>query len=152
MSGLSPTKIETTRTEGRILARGSAVAYQGQGVLIVGPSGCGKSALALSLMALGATLIGDDRVEVTLHDGNALLSPPPEIAGKIEARFVGILAADTTTAPLSLVIDLGRREMQRLPPRRAVEFEGQTVACLHSVETASFPAAILQYLKGGRCG
>ena len=49
-----------------------------RGVLILGPSGAGKSTLALRLMALGATLVADDRVEV---------SAAPEGAGLI-ARWV----------------------------------------------------------------
>jgi len=143
------TEIEATRAHGRVLARGTAVAVDGKGVLIVGPSGSGKSALALSLIALGATLIADDRVEVTAGE-DLTLSPPHEIAGKVEARFLGILGAATTSAPLALVVDLERREMHRLPPPRTVVFEGRSVPLLHAVESAYFPAAILQYLKGGR--
>ena len=42
----------------------SAVALDGRALLIVGPSGSGKSALALRMMAHGATLVSDDLVEI----------------------------------------------------------------------------------------
>jgi len=150
MSGPTHTQVHVTHAEGRLIAHGSAVAWEGRGVLMVGPSGSGKSALALSLMALGATLIGDDRVEVTLADVGIGLAPPPEIEGRIEARGLGLLAAKTTSAPLAVVIDLGTPETERLPPHRTATIEGREVPCLHAIERGYFPAAIAQYLTGGR--
>jgi len=151
MSGLPETEIPLTRTADRLLAHGTAVALAGRGILILGPSGSGKSALALALMALGARLIGDDRVEVRVTPEAVFLSPPPELAGRIEARFVGILGAETASAPLVLVVDLGRTETQRLPEPHAARLESHTFPCLHAVASGHFPAAIAQYVKGGRC-
>lgn len=131
---------------------GSCVACAGGGVLIVGPSGSGKSGLALELMARGARLVADDGVLLT-RQGNALVAQAPAaIAGRIEARFVGVLAADAAgPVPLKLVVEMGQVETERLPPRRSRNIMGVALPLLHNVDSGHFPAAILQYLKAGRC-
>ena len=94
----------------------SCVAINGRGVLILGPSGAGKSALALQLIALGATLVADDRTDVTRHGEQVIASVPDTIGGLIEARYVGILRVeDHGPVPLGLVVDLAHTEHQRLP-------------------------------------
>ena len=128
----------------------SAVAVDGQGVLIKGASGSGKSSLALQLMALGAVLISDDQTDLTRTATGVDLSAPATIAGLIEARGIGILNASFTAAPLCLVIDLDQLETDRLPPNRAVTLCDLSFPCLHKVENTAWPAAVLQYLKGGR--
>lgn len=129
----------------------TAVVLAGRGVLILGASGSGKSALALELMARGARLVADDRVELRLREGAVLASAPAAIRGRIEARFVGILQAETVPeAPVALVVDLDETETQRLPPRRSKNLLGVMVPLLHNAANPSFPAAILQYLKAGR--
>ena len=147
MSGQIPLEIQVTRTGSGLLAHGSAVALDGRGILMVGPSGSGKSMMALALMAHGAALIADDRVAI---GPGLLMSPPEQIAGRIEARFIGILGAETATAPLELVLNMGHTETERLPPRRVAHLDGQKVVCLHAVESPYFPAMILQYLSGKR--
>ena len=134
------------------IVHASCVAVDGKGVLILGASGAGKSALALELMALGAVLVADDRV--CLHrEGEVILARAPDtIRGRIEARFVGILRAESVEeAPLALVIDLDCDESDRLPPYRHRKTMGVSLPLLHNVGTRSFPAAILQYLRSGRC-
>lgn len=128
----------------------SAVAFKGLGVLILGASGSGKSALALHLMALGADLVADDQTELDLVNGTIWMRAPDRIAGLIEARGVGILKAKPTVAPLYLVVDLDVTETSRLPDKHVKEFLGQTVPCLHKVDSDAWPFAILQYLKDGR--
>ena len=44
----------------RRLVNGTAVAWRGQGVLILGPTGAGKSDLTLRLIDSGATLVAYD--------------------------------------------------------------------------------------------
>ena len=129
----------------------SCVALNGRAALILGGSGRGKSGLALELMALGAGLVADDRV-VLRRQGEALIArPPAAIAGRIEARFVGILnAAPAGPAELALVVDLDTEERDRLPPRRSASLLGISLPLLHNSETRHFPAAILQYLRAGR--
>jgi len=129
----------------------SCVACGPAAVLIIGPSGSGKSALALDLMALGAILVADDRTVVTRTEHGLLASCPDTILGRIEAWGVGILVAKTQpSALLRVVIDLSKQEDQRLPPVRHTVILGQKLALLHTPVRGHFPAAILQYLKGGR--
>ena len=133
------------------LVHASAVALGPSGALILGPSGSGKSALALSLMAFGAALVADDRVALAEADGLPGLSAPTGIAGLIEARFLGLLAAEAVPgAWLRLVVDLARTETDRLPPRRTISVLGHDIPLVHKVESAHFAPAILQYLRGGR--
>lgn len=97
---------------------GSAVAIEGQAVLIEGHSGSGKSSLALELIDRGAALIGDDGVILTRKGAQIIASAPPNIAGKIEIRHVGIAQLETVQAPLALVIAL------RPEAPRPIEIEG----------------------------
>ena len=66
---------------------GSCAARSGQGVLLLGASGAGKSDLLLRLVDRGFMLVADDRV--IIEAGRA--SPPPELAGIIEVRGLGLL-------------------------------------------------------------
>jgi HPr kinase/phosphorylase len=134
----------------RTLLHATAVSFSGRALLILGPSGSGKSGLALELMALGAGLIADDRTEITLREGHLVAGCPGQIRGRIEARGVGVLAAEPAPpAPVALAVDLSRSEAERLPPTRTYEILGQRIPLLHKVETRHFPAALMQYLRGG---
>ena len=129
----------------------SAVSCAGHGVLFTGPSGSGKSAISLEIMALGAQLIADDRCIITREKDQVLVSAPVAIQGLIEARGVGLLLANSVgPVALSLVVDMSKIETDRLPPQRRTEVLAQSLPLLHKVESRYFPAAILQYLKGGR--
>jgi HPr kinase/phosphorylase len=129
----------------------TCVALDGRGLLILGPSGSGKSALALRLMALGARLVADDRTEVAARDGTLVATCPPQIAGRIEARGIGILSADPLPeAGVVLAADLGEAEQDRLPPRRRKVLCGIAVDLVHAVAGDHFPASLLCYLRGGR--
>ncbi len=134
-----------------LILHATTVAVAGRAVLITGRSGAGKSALGLELLARGARLVADDRTILRIAGGGLLASAPPNLGGLIEARFVGLLRAEPLSeAPVALAIDLDRTETERLPPRRRVAYLGQDVALLHKSEADHFPAAILQYLSGGR--
>lgn len=148
----NPTLNDELSGEGRAcVIHSTCVTLQNSAVLLIGPSGSGKSALALQLMAYGAVLVSDDRTSVRRLEGALIASAPSTIKGLIEARGVGILAADTCeAAPIRLVIDLEQEEQERLPPVRSYNLLGETLPLLHNVKAAHFAAAILQYLKGGR--
>lgn len=136
---------------GTVILHAGCVSFAGRGVLILGPSGSGKSGLALQLMALGCDLVSDDRTAVVLRDGAAIASAPAPIAGRIEARGIGLLAARAEPAArLAVVVDLSHLESERLPPWRTHSLLGVELPLLHRVESTHFPAAILQYLKAGR--
>ncbi|QIQ86756.1 serine kinase [Erythrobacter sp.] len=115
-------------TSRETVLQASAVAIGGRALLIEGPPGSGKSSLALALIDRGAGLIGDDAVRLSRRpDGVLVASPPPNIAGLIELRGVGLAALETAPpAPVALVLALpgpGDASPERLPetlPRRAL--------------------------------
>ena len=94
-----------TRAEESLHA--TVVGVAGNGLLILGASGSGKSGLALRMMALGADLVADDRV-LLRRVGDALLARPPDaLAGRIEARGIGILPTPhLPEIPLAFAVDL----------------------------------------------
>lgn len=112
---------------GQIIHAG-CVQVGARGVLILGASGAGKSTLALALMGMGAVLVADDRTRLWCEDGMLMAEAPPAIRGRIEARGIGLLAAEATgPVPVGLVVDLDRHEAARLPPLRRIELLGVTL-------------------------
>lgn len=92
------------------------------GILIRGPSGSGKSSLALRLILdpprilSPARLVADDRVRLEARDGLLVATTPPELAGLIEVRHLGIRRlAHQPQAVVRLVIDLSAADAARLP-------------------------------------
>jgi len=95
-----------------------------QAVLLRGPSGAGKSDLALRLIEAGGRLIADDQTHLAVEgQGKArrlIATPPPSLAGLIEARGVGIVKLARgqllVRAPLGLLVDLvPSTKVERLP-------------------------------------
>lgn len=89
-----------------IVRQASCVAVDGRGLLIEGPPGSGKSSLALALIDRGAELVGDDAVTMDVRGAELWASPPPNIAGKLEIRNVGIIDMPTAEVPVALVLVL----------------------------------------------
>jgi len=99
-----------------VVIQASAVAINGRAVLIEGPPGSGKSSLALALIDRGAALIGDDAVTLFAEDDRLITAPPPNIAGLIELRGVGLARVPVAPpAPVALVLMLGGAAPERLP-------------------------------------
>src|SRR3954465_12391065 len=93
----------------------STVAIDGRAVLITGPSGSGKSDLTLRLLDRGFTLVSDDQTLVRKDGDRLIASAPPNIAGKLEIRGIGIVDMETVgDAPVALLVEL-TSEIQRLP-------------------------------------
>jgi HPr kinase/phosphorylase len=130
----------------------SCVAVDGRGLLITGPSGSGKSSLAIRMLALGATLVSDDRTLVTATGGHLVARcPSATIAGLIEARHIGLLRAPhTDQTKIACVVDLGQTEDQRLPPFRRVTILGCDLALVLHAQNNHFPDALMLYLRHGR--
>ena len=84
-------------------------------VLLRGPSGAGKSDLALRLLDRGFALVSDDQT-IVKRDGDRLIAaPPPNIAGKLEIRGIGIVEMEHQDAvPVALLVEL-TSDIQRLP-------------------------------------
>ena len=94
------------------------------GALLRGPSGAGKSDLALRAVEAGGRLVADDQTHLAVQGrGGArrlVATPPPVLAGLIEARGLGIVklgrAQLLARAPLGLLVDLvPSAKVERLP-------------------------------------
>ncbi len=86
------------------------------GVLLLGDSGAGKSDLALRLIAMGARLVADDRVELAVRRGRLAAAAPTRLRGLIEIRGLGIADIPyTKQVRVALAIRLVRKEVPRLP-------------------------------------
>ena len=93
----------------------STVALDGRAVMISGPSGSGKSDLALRLLDRGFILVSDDQTIVRRVGDRLIASAPPNIAGKLEIRGVGIVDMETVEdMPVALLVEL-TSDIQRLP-------------------------------------
>ena len=109
-----------------VVMQASAVVIGGRALLIEGPPGSGKSSLALALIDRGAGLIGDDAVALSVDgEGRLIASPPPNIAGLLEVRGVGLARlAVASPTPVALLLSLGGEAPERLPetplPRREI--------------------------------
>ncbi len=103
----------------------TAIAINGQAVLLLGASGSGKSDLALRLIDRGAILISDDYCHVEEVDGAPHIHVATAIAGKIEVRGIGIVTqAHIASAPLRLALLLGAAP-ERLPEENGVMHIGE---------------------------
>lgn len=107
-----------------IVMQASAVMIGGRALLIEGPPGSGKSSLALALIDRGAGLIGDDAVTLAPAAAGLMASPPPNIAGLLELRGIGLVpVAAAGPVPVALILTLGGAAAERLPealPRREI--------------------------------
>lgn len=129
----------------------TCVAVDGRGLLILGPSGAGKSSLALQMMALGARLVADDRVDLARRGAAVVASCPAPLRGLIEARGLGILRADPLEeAEVALVADLARPPAGRLPPPAKFLLMDCEIDLVAAGPSAHFSASLLHYLRHGR--
>ncbi len=103
------------------LIHATAVARDGQAVLLFGPSGAGKSDLALRLMDRGWRLVSDDQTLLRRVGGRLVASAPDTLAGLIELRGVGIRRVPVTReVEVALAIELcPASEIERLPEPRS---------------------------------
>ncbi|MDT8327804.1 MAG: serine kinase [Roseovarius sp.] len=133
-----------------IMVHATCVAHAGRAALIRGAAGRGKSGLALHLMALGAGLVADDRTRLWRQGDQVFADAPASIAGRIEARGVGILQVPPVgPQPLALVVDLDLDEQERLPPLRHEAILDVDLFCVRKSAFSHFPAAIMLYLAHG---
>ncbi|HWQ85921.1 HPr kinase/phosphatase C-terminal domain-containing protein [Brevundimonas sp.] len=87
-----------------------------RGVLITGPSGAGKSDLALRLIGHGWRLVADDYAHVFASGGSLFAVCPGTIAGRIEARGIGVIpVCALDLVRLVLAVELSTGPVERLP-------------------------------------
>ena len=126
----------------------SCVALDGRAVVITGPSGSGKSDLALRLLDRGFTLVSDDQT-ILRNDVDRLLAfVPPNIAGKLEIRGIGIVEVEhVTDIPVALIVEL-TSEIERLPDdSRERQFLGVKLPLISiDAMTASAPSKVAMAL------
>lgn len=102
-----------------------------RGVLITGAPGAGKSDLALRLMGRGWRLVADDYAHVVASAGALYAIAPETIAGRMEARGVGVLAACARgLTRLSLAVELTDGPVERLPEPETRAFGGVALPVL----------------------
>jgi HPr kinase/phosphorylase len=109
------------------LIHGTCLVIGACGVLIMGPPGSGKSDLALRLIdqpgrgtggeAMAARLVADDQVVITARGNRLKAAAPPQLAGLIEVRGLGIVRAEyAPQVDLDLVVRLAdATSIERLP-------------------------------------
>ncbi len=131
------------------LIHATAVAVGSSGLLISGRSGSGKSELALELIALGATLVADDQVLLSEQGDGLLMTAPPGIDGKIEARSLGIIHAPSQPAWARFLVDLDKTETERLPEPRETVIGSTPLRTFYRVESRAFPSMLYVLLQGG---
>ena len=105
-----------------LFAHGTAVAIDGEALLLRGPPGAGNSDLALRLIDAGARLVADDQAELSRRGDRGWVRAPAAIAGLIEVRGLGILRLEALEeAPLALLVDLVPGAAIERLPQAAVE-------------------------------
>jgi len=136
------------------LIHATCVAVSGVGVLIRGPSGAGKSDLALRLIDGGAVLVSDDYCNVAADGGRLLLTPPPNIAGRMEVRGYGIVTlAHHSSATVGLVVDLAQEtEIERMPEQQSCTIEGVVLPRLTVYAFAASAPAKIRVVLGALTG
>ena len=100
----------------------TAVLWGDRVILLRGASGSGKSRLALELLAEArrlhrhAALVGDDRLHLQNASGRLVARSVEALAGRIEARGLGIVDIGHEPAGVvGLVVDLVRECPERMP-------------------------------------
>ena len=140
-----------TETATDTILHASTVAFGPRAVLLLGPSGAGKSTLALELLSRGARLIADDRTRVTRLPDGLQVAPPAAIAGRIEARGIGLLACPYDgPAWLHLVVDLAVDSASRLPPHAMITILGTEIELLNGRGLPNLAAALPLLMTGAR--
>ena len=111
-------------------------------VAISGAPGAGKSDLALRLIGRGWRLVADDYVHVFASGDALYATAPATIAGRIEARGVGIIGACARgVVRLVLAVELSESAVERLPEPEMQSLAGRPLPLLR---LAGFEASAVE--------
>lgn len=128
----------------------TTIAYGDAGLLILGPSGSGKSTLAMQLMATGAALVADDRTDLVRTGDDIMAHCPLPLAGRIEARGIGILAAvPGPPVRVAWAVDLGAGDGDRLPQSQSLDVLGVALPLVTTPYRPHLYAALRQLMLNG---
>ncbi len=118
-----------------------------RGVLIEGASGSGKSDLALRALDAGWALVADDRTLIWASGGQLFGRAAPAIAGLIEARGVGVLAAPARAfATIHLIVQCVEADaVERMPEIEAADLLGLAIPRLNLATREASALAKLAY-------
>jgi|GEM_PF-410181 len=127
------------------------IAQEWRGALIMGPSGSGKSDLALRLIqgANNCALVSDDYSLLWLSGGRLYAGAPETIAGRMEIRGLGIMAAETRRLTrVHLAVLVQSDPIDRLPENEITPILGQAVPTIRlNPREASSVSKLLYRLK-----
>ncbi len=123
---------------------GTAVAVGERGFLFIGPSGAGKSGLALQMIAMGAVLISDDQVMLSVDGKQVQMRAPEPLRGLIEARGVGLInVTQRTEVALYSVIDLGAKISARMPQSQSVDVLGCKTPLINGADVPNLGSVLM---------
>ncbi len=127
---------------------GGVVAISGSGCLILGKSGSGKSRLMAEMMAFGARLVADDRVELIEQSGMLMGEAPKELSGIMELRGAGLIRVIDIIPRhvIHLVVELTESELERVPEPATMQLAGRAIPLL-KIDAHASAAVIIQYMK-----
>ena len=133
-----------------MILHASCIDIDGRGILILGESGSGKSTLAIQLIALGASLVADDKTLVTRVENHVIARCPAAIKGLIEARGIGFLKPKLVQETrLHLIIDLNQRETSRLPEQKYHDLFGVKLSLIYPTQMDGFASAVYILAQSG---
>jgi HPr kinase/phosphorylase len=132
-----------------LLMHATAVAIDGEAILLRGPPGSGKSDLALRLIDAGAQLVADDQTLLRRERDRVIATAPPAIAGLLEIRGIGVVrVAVAEMAPLLMIAELTTANaIERMPQARFETVLGLAVPLLALAAFEASAAAKLRFLR-----
>ena len=123
--------------------------FEKKGVLILGKSGSGKSSLALSLLANGAQLVCDDRVQLQVKNKILMMTKPSSLPSALEVRGLGLIKVPLITeARVDLIIDMELTSDSRLGGHK-MELFGVEIPCVKGQNFYGLSDAIIVWSKYG---
>ena len=133
---------------GPFILHATCVDVEGAGILIVGRSGSGKSSLAVSLLALGASLVADDQCELMFQNNGFLITKPPSLPSNIEIRGIGLISVPVITdTSLCWVVNMDETEKERMPNPKFTEINGYKVPTIFGKNVDDLASRIYVLVK-----